>query len=123
MNCDNTTFSTNSEPILLKNKGETIISVSDKTDHLFFLHRGIARRQVDGKKFKVGKFLELNSFFGGLYYRHNLFAVTDVELRVYSRKSFLDLIGVSENSKIHELFKLVAREKIKQLEYNIRQAS
>ena len=120
---DNAKFFPNHEPIVFKNKGELIISVSDETDRLFLLQSGSVQRQVDGKKFRVGRFLELNSFFGSLCYRHSLFAVTDVELRVYSRKTFLDLIGVSESSKIHELFKLVAREQIKQLEYNIRQAS
>jgi len=123
MSYNNATFFTNREPILFKNKGEAIISASDKTDHIFFLQRGSARRQVDGKTFKVGKFLELNSFFGCMNYSYNLFAVTDVELRVHSRKSFLEFIGVSEGSKINELFELIAREQIKQLEYNIRQAS
>lgn len=123
MTNDNATFFPNSGPILFKNRGDLIISVSDETDRLFFLQSGSALRQVDGKKFKVGKFLELNSFFGGLYYNYNLVASTDVELRVYSRNSFLDFIGVSECSKIQEVFKLVAKEQIKLMEYNIRQAS
>jgi CRP-like cAMP-binding protein len=123
MSNDNARFFLNSGPILFKNRGDLIISVSDETDRLFFLQSGSALRQVDGKKFKVGKFLDLNSFFGGLYYNYNLVASTDVELRVYNRNSFLDFIGVSDCSRIQEVFKLVAKEQIKLIEYNIRQAS
>lgn len=119
---NNATFFPTSELTLFKKKGELIISVADETDRVFFLQSGRVQRQVDGKNFKVGKFLELNSFFGGLHYNYNLFAATDVELRVHSRKLFLDFIGVSETSKIYELFKLVAAEQIKQLEYKVRQA-
>lgn len=119
----NTNNHSTQQPTLLKKKGELIINVLDETDRIFFLKSGRVKRQIDGKLYHVGKFLELNSFFAGHNYYCNLIAATEVELVVYSRNDFLIFIGISQNSKLQELFSLLAMEQMKKLEYAFMQAS